>query len=91
LISQNKFEVLASRVMRYGVKEMIIRRQEMEEVVRYFRYRGIGYHKWECPNIEVEKKRQEEVVVHVALPPEAQQKEKLACSLWRKVQKYSSI
>jgi len=57
-ISQNRFEVLASRLMRYGVREEVkMRRQEVVEEVQCFRCRGIGHYKWECPNIEVEKER----------------------------------
>ena len=40
----------------------------MEEV-KYFRYWGVGHLKWECPNIEVEKKKKrEEETAHVARP-----------------------
>jgi len=46
LVSQNRFEVLASKVMRYSVREGVeVRRQEVVEGVQYFRYRGIGYYK----------------------------------------------
>ena len=38
-ISQNKFEVIASRVMQCRVREEVkVRRQEMVEEVKYFRY-----------------------------------------------------
>jgi len=57
-ISQNKFEVIVSRVMQYRVGEEVkVRRQEMIEKVKYFRCWSIGYLKWEYPNIEVEKKK----------------------------------
>jgi len=29
----------------------------MVEEVKYFRCWGVGHYKWECPNIEVERKR----------------------------------
>ena len=63
---QNRFEVLASRVMRCGLKkEVKVRKQEVVEEVQYFRYRRTGHCKWECPNIMVEKeKRRQEGVVH---------------------------
>jgi len=46
-IPQNKFEVIASRMMQYGVKEKVkVRKQEiLEEGVQYFRYWGVGYYK----------------------------------------------
>ena len=57
-ISQNKFEMIASRVMQCGVeKEVKVRRQEMMKEVQCFRYRGIRHYKQKYPNIEVEKKR----------------------------------
>jgi len=67
-IPRNKFEVLLSRVIRCGVKEKVrIRRNEMVEEVKCFRCWGVGYFKWECPNIKVEKKREgDEEVVWVA-------------------------
>ena len=53
---QNKFEILASRVMQYGVKrEVKVRQQEVEEEVKYFRYWEVGHFKWECPSMEVER------------------------------------
>ena len=58
LISQNKFEVIASRVMQCKVREEVkVRRQETVEEVRCFRCWGVGHYKWECPNIEVERKK----------------------------------
>ena len=75
-IPRNKFEVLSSRVMRCEVREEVrIKRNEMVEEVKCFRCWGVGHFKWECPNIEVEKKRKEERLVY---------------SLWRKAQEYSS-
>jgi len=49
--------------------EIKVRWQEMEEEVRYFRCWGIGYFKWECPNIEVEKQRKrKKKAAHAARP-----------------------
>jgi len=56
-IPQNKFEVIVSRIMQCGIREEIkVKRQETVEEVRCFRCWGIGHYKWECPNIEVERK-----------------------------------
>ena len=45
-ISQNKFEVIASRVMQYGVKEKVgIKRQETVEEIKCFRCWGEGHYK----------------------------------------------
>ena len=68
MTSQNRFKVLASRVIRYGIRKKVkVKRQERVEEVQYFRCRGIKYYKWECPNIEVEKekRRQKEVVYSI--------------------------
>jgi len=81
-IPQNKFEVIASRVIQCRVREEV-RRQEIEKKkVQYFRCWGMEHYKWECPNIEVEKekKRSEEVVYTVSLQ-KAQQEERLVYSL----------
>ena len=78
IIPQNKFEVLASRVMRSGEGREYIRQQEVEKKEKCFRYWGVGHYKW---NIEVERKRQEEEMVHVVRPQKAQQKERLVWSL----------
>ena len=48
--------------------------------VKYFRYWGVGYHKWECPNIERQKGRSEQTV-HVVGPQKAQQERRLACPI----------
>ena len=89
-ISQNKFEVIASRVMQCGVrKEVKVKRQETIEKVKCFRYWGIGHLKWECPNIEVKKKKKkEEEVVHVARLQKAQQQGRLVYPIQEKVQEY---
>jgi len=68
LILQNKFEVIASRVIYCRVREEVkVRRQEITEKVKYFRCWSVGHLKWKYPNIEVEKKkRREKEAVHVA-------------------------
>lgn len=55
---QNKHKVLASRVMQCEEGGRSIRRQEVEEEVRCFRCKIVGHYKWECPNIEMERRRQ---------------------------------
>ena len=91
LISQNKFEVIASRVMRCGVIEEIkVRRQETIEEVKCFRCWGIGHYKQECPNIEVnKKKRREKEAACVARLQKVQQEKRLVHFLWRKAQEYN--
>ena len=90
LILQNKFKVIASRVMQYRVKEEIkVRKQEMIEEVKCFRCQRVGHLKWECPNIEVKKKkRREKEVVCMARPQKAQQERRPVCSIQRKIQEY---
>ena len=92
LTPQNKFEVIASRVIQCGVREEVrTRRNEMVGEVKYFRCWGIGHFKWECSNIKVEKeRRRSEEAAHVVSPQKAQQEERLMHFLWRKAQKYSS-
>jgi len=50
------------------VKEKVgIKRQEIVEEIKCFRYWGIGHYKWEYLNIKVERKRKrKEEAVHVA-------------------------
>jgi len=85
-ISQNKFEVIASRVMQCGVREEIkVRRQEVVEKVKCFRYWRIGHYKWECPNIEEERRRYKKIAVYVAMLQKAQQKRRLVHPTWKKV------
>ena len=78
LVPQNRFEVIASKVMQCGVrKEAKVRRQEtVEKGVRCFRCQRIGHYKWECPNIKVEKERRSEEAVCIARPQNAQQEGK---------------
>jgi len=72
--------------MREGVK---VRRQEMTEEVKCFRYWGVRYLKWKCPNIEVEKKKKrEKEMVHVARPQKAQQERRPVYPIWEKTQEY---
>jgi len=54
-VSQNKFEVLLSRVMQCDVRETMIRRQETVEV-ECFKYREKGHKCRECPIWKGEKK-----------------------------------
>jgi len=59
-VEGNRFEVLKSRVMQCGVRE--VRRQEVvREEVKCFGYGEKGHKKWECPNMR--KKRQEEAAL----------------------------
>jgi len=53
--SQNRYEMLVARVMQCRVKDKVeVRQQEkVEGEVKYFRYWGVGYQKWEYPNIGV--------------------------------------
>jgi len=47
--------------MQCGVREEVkVRRQEMIEKVKCFRCWRVSHLKWECPNIEVEKKKRRE-------------------------------
>ena len=57
---ENRFEVLKSRVMQCGVRE--VRRQEVIEKVeiRCFTCREEGHKKWECPK-KNKKSRNEKV------------------------------
>ena len=55
----NKFEMLASRVMQYRVRE--VRRQEVvEQAVKCFWYGKGGHRKWEC--MEKKKTRTKEAI-----------------------------
>ena len=68
LIPQNRFEIIVSRVMQCGVKEKVkVRKQNtVEEGIQCFRYWGVEYYKWECPNIKVEEeRRRSREVMHV--------------------------
>jgi len=75
--------VLLSRVIRYRVREKVkIRRNEMVEEVKCFRYWGVGHFKWKYPNIEVEKKRKrDKKAVYTAIPQKIQQEKRLVHSL----------
>jgi len=71
LILQNKFEVIASRVIQCRVKEKVkVKKQKtIEEEVQYFRYWRVGHYKWKYPNIKVEKeRRRSEEVTHMVSP-----------------------
>ena len=61
--------------MRCGIREEVkVQRQKREEEeVKCFRCWGIGYYKWECPNIVAEKeRRRRKEVACVARPQKAQ-------------------
>jgi len=90
-IHKNKFEVLASQVMRCGVrKEVKVQRQEREEKeVKCFRCWGVGHYKWKCPNIVVEKeRRKKEEVIYMARPQKVQQERRPVYPIWEKIQEY---
>ena len=93
LVSQNRFEVIASRVMQYRVREeaKVSRQETVEEGVQCFRCQGIEHYKWECPNIKVEKERRSEEAVHVARPQKAQQGERSVRPKWEKAQKHCRV
>ena len=59
LISQNKFEMIASRVIQCGVRKKVKMRKQktIEKEIQYFRCQKVEHYKQEYPNIEVEKKR----------------------------------
>ena len=62
MVSQNKFEVLRSRIMQCGVEERMIRRAGVEEV-KYFKCREKGHKCKECL-LWVRKKK----AMHMARP-----------------------
>jgi len=72
------------------VREKVkVKRQETMKGVRCFRYWGTRHLKWECPNIEVGKRRRrEEEMVYVARLQKVQQQGRPACSIQEKVQEY---
>jgi len=97
LTPQNRFEVLASRVIRYSIREKVkVRKQEMAEEVQCFRYRGIEHYKWECPNIKVEKERRRQEETVCPIRGKVQQQEEVrgiepVCPNWKKVQEYCGV
>jgi len=92
-IPQNRFEVIASRIMQCGVRgEVKVRKQEtVEEGVQCFRCQRIGHYKWECPNIKEEKKRRSKEAVHTVSLQKAQQVGKLVHPNWEKAQEYCGV
>jgi len=77
-VPQNKFEVLASRVVQCRVRGEVKVKQQKTEVVRCFRCWEEGHFKWECPKLKEEKqKRREEEVAHVIRPQNVQQERRL--------------
>jgi len=89
-ILQNRFEVIASRVMQCGVKEKVeIRKQEtVEEGVQCFRCWRIEYYKWECPVTKEEKERRSKEAAYVVSLQKVQQRERSVHPKWEKAQKY---
>jgi len=72
--------------MREGIK---VRRQKITEKVKCFRYWGVRHFKWECPNIEVEKKKKrEEEMVYVTRLQKVQQERRPVYPTWEKTQEY---
>ena len=64
----------------------------MVEEVKYFRCWGVGHYKWECPNIEVKRKKKKEgEVVRITRPQKIQQGGKLVHSNWEKAQEYCGV
>jgi len=56
-IPHNKFEMLASRVVRCSIREKVkVRRQEKEKL-QYFRCWEVEHFKWECPMTVIEKEK----------------------------------
>ena len=84
--------MLVTRVIQCGVGNKVkVRQQEKEKEVKCFRYWGVGYHKWKCPNIEVERKRRrKEQAVHVVCPQKTQQERRLVHTIQKKIQEYCS-
>jgi len=89
-ILQNRFEVIASRVMQCGVKERVeIRKQEtVEKGVQCFRCWRIGHYKWECPVTKEEKERRSKEAACAVSLQKVQQGERSAHPKWEKAQKY---
>jgi len=92
-IPQNRFEVIASRVMQYGVRgEVKVRKQKIvEEGVQCFRCQRMGHYKWECPNIKKEKKKRSKEVAYTVSLQKVQQVGKLVYPNWEKVQEYCGV
>ena len=69
--------------------EVEVRWQERIEEVKCFRCWGVGHHKWECPNIEVERqKERSEQAAHVVKPQKVQQERRPVYPIWENVQEY---
>jgi len=74
-MAENKFEVLRSWVIQYGVRE--VRRQEtVREVVKCFGCGRERHKKWECPRKKERSKNEE------TAPPR---------EVWEKVKKHSGV
>jgi len=92
-ILQNRFEVIVSRVMQYGVRgEVKVRKQEtVEEGVQCFRCQRMGHYKWECPNIKEKKKRRSKEATCVVSLQKVQQGGKPVYPNWEKAQEYCGV
>ena len=75
VVSQNKFEVLKSRVMQYGVEERVVRNIRTV-VVRCFKCGEEGHKCKKCP-LWIRRKNEEKAAC-MARPRKAQQEERLA-------------
>ena len=87
---QNKYEMLATRVMQYRVRDEIkVRWQKRIKKAKYFRCWEVGHCKWECPNIEVkrEKRKSKQMACMVGLQ-KAQQERRPVHPIWKKIQEY---
>jgi len=85
--SQNKFEILKSRVMQCGVREKTIRGIGVVEVECY-KCGETGHRCRECPlwrKAKEERRRVEKKVAHVAMPQKVQQEGRPACPVREKV------
>ena len=68
-------------------RKIKVRRQEMAEEVKCFRYWKREHYKWKCLNIE-KRRRSKEEAVYMARPQKVQQRKRPVYSIWKKVQKY---
>ena len=84
LIPQNKFEIIASRVIQCRVGRRIkVRRQETVEKVKCFRCWEVGHYKWEYLNIEKRRKNST-----CSQTTKGTTRKKANASQWEKAQEY---
>ena len=80
--------MIASKVIQYRVREKVkVRKQEIVEEVKCFRYWEVGHYKWKYPNIEKRRRNREEAAC-VAKLQKAQQERRPEHPIWKKVQEY---